>query len=624
MTVTSRPMVDQRGKEYRAHFAARPELAHAGEPVDGAEFLRSVEDQLATWLRTKKEIDVDVRHDNDIAIGDRSFEVVHHEGGHGLGHIKASLLEHTPIGVWRTELLGSSEGWIDLRVRSDQGRFAAVPNLAKYLLEVLPIGDGALAMGADARIIQLDRVQEVIDAVFDQERRGLVFVCGTSEEQDLVAPFAKGVSRWTREIHGLGQAFLLSPDATAAFNTEVGVFGALPWTIRTYYPEPDREDLQDSRRHRYLTTASLARLRDRQTAELLGTIARSHAATRAETRDVTKARRIFDRLSTDRLSDFAQAGPKLEVADAESDQAVVSPEQPTMDTASEEATQADAEHARGLIQMVKDVLGINMVSRESLLSRLKRERASSPPVEAVASLTRKLDQQQEEIWRLEDETRVAVELIEDAQLDEADLRDRIDRLERQEQWLRDRLREKEDLEGAYAQAESMAGLQDSARPKTLLEVAQGLTEGVLPRVVFTGDLGVVADVQSRDTMGNAAQAAWEACCALSDYVRVMLDETFEGSVEHYLKNLPDGCRGVTTKKHATGESVQTMNQYGNDRVFPVPTTVEPDGKATMEAHFKLASIGMVSPRLYYLDRVRQDGKVYIGYIGKHLRNTQTN
>lgn len=125
-------------------------------------------------------------------------------------------------------------------------------------------------------------------------------------------------------------------------------------------------------------------------------------------------------------------------------------------------------------------------------------------------------------------------------------------------------------------------------------------------------------------MGNAAQAAWEACCALSDYVRVVGDGTFEGAMEHYLKNLPDGCRGVPTKKHATGESVQTMNQYGKDRIFPVPTSVDPNGKATMEAHFKLASIGMVSPRLYYLDKVRQEGTIYIGYIGKHLRNTQTN
>lgn len=125
-------------------------------------------------------------------------------------------------------------------------------------------------------------------------------------------------------------------------------------------------------------------------------------------------------------------------------------------------------------------------------------------------------------------------------------------------------------------------------------------------------------------MGTAAQAVWDACCALTDYVRVMSDGTFEGSVDHYLKQTPKGCRGVPTRKHGFGESEATMNQYGADRIFPVPTSVDPSGTATMTAHFKLAVIGRFTPRLYYLDRVRQDGKVYIGYIGRHLRNTQTN
>ena len=139
-----------------------------------------------------------------------------------------------------------------------------------------------------------------------------------------------------------------------------------------------------------------------------------------------------------------------------------------------------------------------------------------------------------------------------------------------------------------------------------------------------GDISVVAFVESRDTMGTAAQAAWDACCALSDFTRVMVDGTFEGSVDHYLKRVPDGCRGVPTRKHAFGETEATINQFGAERVFPVPDSVSPDGRATMVAHFKLAVIGRITPRLYYLDRVRQEGKVYIGYIGRHLRNAQAN
>lgn len=609
-------LVDQKGKEYRAHFVAKPELAHAGSPISGPEFITSVEEQLSDWLRKSKDLDLDVRHDNDLIAGGRSLDVLHHEGGHGAQSIKATLVEDTPIGQWHTELLASSTGWIDLRVRNTEGHFAAVPNLAKYLLEVLPIGDGNFAMGAEAREVHPDRVDAVLEAVFDPERRGLVFVCASSSEHDLLEPFAHGVRKWTRQIHGLGQAYLLGPEATSAFNTEAGAFGAMPWTIRTYYPAPDREDLQDSRRHRYLTTASLARLHDRHISQLLGTIARTHASSRPEPSEVTRLRRDFDRLSARRLSEVVAPGS----AEAAVEEApTISPvDVDRTDTAL--VTDDDAVKVTGL---VKEVLQIDEVTREALLRRLLQERKGAP-VNALAAMSTRLEQLQTRIWSLEDESRAAEELLEGAELDEAELRDRIDSMERQQQWLRDRLREKDDHEASFAQAETMVGLPDSSRPKTLLEVAERLSDGALSGLVFSGDLEAVADVQSRDTMGNAAQAAWEACRALSDYVRVVGDGTFGGSMEHYLKNLPDGCRGVPTKKHATGESMQTMNQYGSDRVFPVPTSVDPGGSATMVAHFKLASIGMVSPRLYYLDQVRQGGAIYIGYIGKHLRNTQTN
>lgn len=43
----------------------------------------------------------------------------------------------------------------------------------------------------------------------------------------------------------------------------------------------------------------------------------------------------------------------------------------------------------------------------------------------------------------------------------------------------------------------------------------------------------------------------------------------------------------------------------------------------MKAHFKLARIGMVSPRMYVFDGHPADPRVFIGYIGPHLTNTQT-
>jgi hypothetical protein len=44
----------------------------------------------------------------------------------------------------------------------------------------------------------------------------------------------------------------------------------------------------------------------------------------------------------------------------------------------------------------------------------------------------------------------------------------------------------------------------------------------------------------------------------------------------------------------------------------------------MGAHFKIARKGLISPRMHYYDDAGQTGKVYVGYIGKHLPNTHTN
>jgi hypothetical protein len=70
--------------------------------------------------------------------------------------------------------------------------------------------------------------------------------------------------------------------------------------------------------------------------------------------------------------------------------------------------------------------------------------------------------------------------------------------------------------------------------------------------------------------------------------------------------------------------VRTSPKLAALRVFPVPPAVDPTRQIFMEAHFKIAQSGIVSPRLHYYNDVRGSGQVYVGYIGTHLRNSQTN
>ena len=43
----------------------------------------------------------------------------------------------------------------------------------------------------------------------------------------------------------------------------------------------------------------------------------------------------------------------------------------------------------------------------------------------------------------------------------------------------------------------------------------------------------------------------------------------------------------------------------------------------MEAHFRPTHQDTFAPRMHYYDDTAGTGKVYIGYIGKHLTNLQT-
>jgi hypothetical protein len=71
------------------------------------------------------------------------------------------------------------------------------------------------------------------------------------------------------------------------------------------------------------------------------------------------------------------------------------------------------------------------------------------------------------------------------------------------------------------------------------------------------------------------------------------------------------------------DTVRNRGDWHAERVFPVPESIDTDGCAFMESHFRLSAKKSVSPRVYILDATRKDGRVYVGYIGRHLENTKS-
>lgn len=144
-------------------------------------------------------------------------------------------------------------------------------------------------------------------------------------------------------------------------------------------------------------------------------------------------------------------------------------------------------------------------------------------------------------------------------------------------------------------------------------------------VVFTGDLAALDAVAQRDTHGQYAAATWSFVHALHDFAQLRSTGA-SINVDMYLRNDELNGHKVSAHRHALHESDTVHNREDLRRLreFPVPTTVDPGGKAFMESHFRVGSGDGFSPRMYYLDNTGDDGRVYVGYIGKHPKNSMTN
>lgn len=583
----------------------------------GDDWLPQVESQLHSWLTGRKNLDVDLHADSDLIEGDRTVTVRRLQNGPARD-LKVTLEErNTPTGRWTTELVAhdepGSEDWIYLNVTNDQGKFVATPNLARYLMQVLPLGDGSLSYVDAPQLFRRDQVERLIGVLSDTRRHGLVFVAGTDDRLPVDA-FKNQVNEWARQVYGLAQVIVLDPEATAEFEARVGARMATPaWTIRTYRPGVDFSDPQDGRRHRILGTERLADHSEGRIRFLLGDVARSHASARRLPAAVTRTLRRFERVENRRLLETLQepvALPAAEVAEVPSVvPAPTAPDAPGTHDAGESSTQ---------LRLVKQILNLKDVTEAGLrdiASRLTRQSVDS---QNAAKVAQRLDGLQTQVEKLTDKYNEVLELLQDEQLDHEVTRLDLDNVRDRNGFLESRLKAARDYEAVSAAtpAEFI-----EARPGDFIELLDRMDN--LAGVEFTGDPDEVIALATVDSNGAALRTAWEAVLVVADYVRARSTEACAGGLAHYIQHTPTGYRTLSWGKFAESETGETMKRFGSERLFPVPKSYCEDGRALMKAHFKLAKIGIVTPRMHVLDGHPKQPVVYIGYIGPHLTNTKT-
>jgi hypothetical protein len=488
------------------------------------------------------------------------------------------------------------------------------PRIVRALLERQVICDGVTQVTSEPRAVDEHGVQELFEAITDPTRSVSVIVA-TSLGREYDEALKLRVKSLTSKVVGVAGVFVLAQEATQMLNELLPPSHALEiGQVRTYLPKVDLLEPSDGRRHRVLGPATFARaIHGRSVA------ARLQAAFAYETR--------ASLLSLPLPSDMRRG---LELVD-ETISALVRQariEERTLEAVSETqvATVPPGGQSEALHALVSRWLGDRPIDPLNTLTTLDSFIATQVATaetmfsEAVA-IEERLRSEQDDRARLQVE-RENLELdLAVAEDDAASLRRRVEYLQRE-------------LLSAGRFAEAFA-VPDSDSywvvPASLVELATVLSRGsekrhaAFERIEFTGDMALVEEVQKRDQVGRYVNAFWEYIQVLHDYVGLRRSGEFAGSLYMYLTDDSVVGKKCSPSRHAPTESdlVLANASWRAERILPVPLTVDASGQVLMDAHFRPTRADTFAPRMHYFDDTLNSGKVYVGYIGKHLTTGST-
>lgn len=149
----------------------------------------------------------------------------------------------------------------------------------------------------------------------------------------------------------------------------------------------------------------------------------------------------------------------------------------------------------------------------------------------------------------------------------------------------------------------------------------------LPLVMVGDTSETAAELDQNPKAGTWGRKAWQALRALQSYAEAKASGACAGNFFSFCQTPLPASDVIPADWVAAGESETTTNnpRFRQARVFPVPTDVRADGRAYMEEHIRLEKGSDPAPRLHFWDDTGgRTGKIYVGYLGRHLPNFQTN
>lgn len=589
-------------------------------------------EQVHSWLR-RKNLDADALAEGQVANLGRDAEglLLVRDEPDGTRRLRMRTVETKGRAAWTTQLTLEVPGrptltpWLMVEVEGPKE--ADPPNLARNLLDVMPGTQGATTFNAEPQLVTVEGVDELLRSILDNDRRTLLFVAGSDSELDL-SSWRTFVGRLLKKTVGLASGYVLDPAATEELSLRLGSdHKVLPWTMRTFRPGVDPSQPLDARRHRVLSTGTIIGEHENQIATMLGRRAsevcldaplpgrakRVDRLFQSETNDL-----LVGMLGTDTVSettDSQEATPSgLDMApesglireDALAEPPALSITEPASTALS--PTLLDA--ARKIVGPVED-------QEELVLQLLGLAKQAARARESQDQVSRRLKKYEQDAADWDEAKRELRQQVVDAQLEQLVISEDLAVSDRRVRHLRTQLMRVDAAAEAWSEPEA------ELRPEAYEDLLALLPD--LHHVTFTGDESLMLGLDKHDPNAVWPGKIWDIACTLEDYGACVLDGRHDGDVDSYLRDTPVGCRKYSGK-HAPDETPLLKNtpRYAKERLFRVPEEVEPSGRVFMGAHFRVGQLGMISPRLHYLNDVRRTGRIYIGYVGPHLLSPLTN
>ena len=262
---------------------------------------------------------------------------------------------------------------------------------------------------------------------------------------------------------------------------------------------------------------------------------------------------------------------------------------------------------------------VSVLSAKLLLSRANMSiTISETDSEDLTALKNTVLELKENVSALSRKVAQLEQAYQDQELELLNSMDFYSTLHRRYQYLEKKFREHGFFE--YQQDQGASDFWEDV-PNSFAEIVEKIPE--TNHLVFTGSLDGIKWCDEQADIMTPLIKCMDVLKAMEAYATLKLDsgsDKFSGSFFDYLKDTKGSTFKVSPQVISMKESEQVRNnpKLRDERLFKVPAEVSIQEQEFMEAHAKLRVVGGSAIRMHFYDDTANTGKIYIGYIGKHL------